>query len=98
MIHPLAAAQSLKSGYKMSAKKRGAGYVLTLKPKAKSKVVSVTLYVSKSYVLTKATYTTKKGSETLTISNYKTKVSTNAATFKFNKKMVPAGTEVVDLR
>ena len=98
MIHPLAAAQSLKSGYKMSVKKRGAGYVLTLKPKAKSKVVSVTLYVSKSYVLTKAIYTTKKGSETLTISNYKTKVATNAATFKFNKKMVPAGTEVVDLR
>ncbi|UKI44546.1 MAG: hypothetical protein L6U16_03070 [Porphyromonadaceae bacterium] len=49
-------------------------------------------------MLTKAIYTTKKGSETLTISNYKTKVATNAATFKFNKKMVPAGTEVVDLR
>ena len=61
-------------------------------------MVSFTLYVSKSYVLTKAIYTTKKGSETLTISNYKTKVATNAATFKFNKKMVPAGTEVVDLR
>ena len=42
--------------------------------------------------------TPAKMSETLTISNYKTKVATNAATFKFNKKMVPAGTEVVDLR
>ncbi len=98
MIHPLAAAQTLKAGYTMSAKKNGSGYVLTLKPKAKSKVVSVTLYVSRSYVLTKAVYTTKKGSETLKISNYKTKVATSAATFKFNKKMVPAGTEVVDLR
>ena len=37
MIHPLAAAQSLKSGYKMSAKKSGAGYVLTLKPRQKAR-------------------------------------------------------------
>lgn len=98
MVHPLAAAQTLKSDYKMSAKKSGSGYVLTLKPKSKSKVVSVTLYVSAKYVLTKAIYTTNKGSQTLTVSNYKTKVATSAATFKFNKKMVPAGTEVVDLR
>ncbi|MCQ2291136.1 MAG: outer-membrane lipoprotein carrier protein LolA [Muribaculaceae bacterium] len=98
MVNPLAAAQTLKSGYSMSAKKNGSGYVLTLKPKAKSNVTSVTLYISSAYVLTKAVYTTKKGSETLTISNYKTKVSTTAATFKFDKKQVPAGTEVVDLR
>lgn len=98
MVNPLAAAQTLKSGYSMSAKKNGSGYVLTLKPKAKSNVTSVTLYISSAYVLTKAVYTTKKGSETLTISNYKTNVSTTAATFKFDKKQVPAGTEVVDLR
>ncbi|MDO4971884.1 MAG: LolA-like putative outer membrane lipoprotein chaperone [Bacteroidales bacterium] len=98
MVNPLAAAQTLKSGYSMSAKKNGSGYVLTLKPKAKSNVTSVTLYISSAYVLTKAVYTTKKGSETLTISNYKTKVSTTAATFKFDKMQVPAGTEVVDLR
>ena len=95
---PAAAAQTLKSGYSMSVKKNGSGYVLTLKPKAKSNVTSVTLYISSAYVLTKAVYTTKKGSETLTISNYKTNVSTTAATFKFDKKQVPAGTEVVDLR
>lgn len=98
MVNPLAAAQTLKSGYSMSAKKNGSGYMLTLKPKAKSNVTSVTLYISSAYVLTKAVYTTKKGSETLTISNYKTNVSTTAATFKFDKKQVPAGTEVVDLR
>lgn len=98
MVNPLAAAQTLKSGYSMSAKKSGTGYVLTLKPKAKSKVVSIALYVSKNYVLTKAVYTTNKGSQTLSISNYKTKVATSASTFKFDKKMVPAGTEVVDLR
>ena len=72
MVNPLAAAQSLKAGYSMSAKKSGTGYVLTLKPKAKSKVVSIALYVSKNYVLTKAVYTTNKGNQTLTISNYKT--------------------------
>ena len=98
MVNPLAAAQSLKAGYSMSAKKSGTGYVLTLKPKAKSKVVSIALYVSQNYVLTKAVYTTNKGSQTLTISNYKTKVSTSASTFKFSKNQVPAGTEVVDLR
>lgn len=98
MVNPLAAAQSLKAGYSMSAKKSGTGYVLTLKPKAKSKVVSIALYVSKNYVLTKAVYTTNKGNQTLTISNYKTKVSTSASTFKFSKNQVPAGTEVVDLR
>ena len=98
MVNPLAAAQSLKAGYSMSAKKSGTGYVLTLKPKAKSKVVSIALYVSKNYVLTKAVYTTTKGSQTLTISNYKTKVATSATTFKFSKNQVPAGTEVVDLR
>ena len=98
MVNPLAAAQSLKAGYSMSAKKSGTGYVLTLKPKAKSKVVSIALYVSKNYVLTKAVYTTNKGSQTLTISNYKTKVATSASTFKFSKNQVPAGTEVVDLR
>ena len=98
MVNPLAAAQSLKAGYSMSAKKSGTGYVLTLKPKAKSKVVSIALYVSKYYVLTKAVYTTNKGSQTLTISNYKTKVAASASTFKFSKNQVPAGTEVVDLR
>ncbi|UKI44547.1 MAG: hypothetical protein L6U16_03075 [Porphyromonadaceae bacterium] len=61
MIHPLAAAQSLKSGYKMSAKKSGAGYVLTLKPKAKSKVVSVTLYVSKKVCAHQGNLHHKKG-------------------------------------
>ncbi|MDO4510714.1 MAG: LolA-like putative outer membrane lipoprotein chaperone [Bacteroidales bacterium] len=98
MVNPLAAAQTLKQGYSMSAKKSGAGYVLTLKPKAKSNVTSVQLHISSAYVLTKAVYTTQQGSETLVISNYKTKVATSAATFKFDKKQVPAGTEVVDLR
>ncbi len=98
MVSPLSVAQSVRSSYSMRAKRSGSGYVLTLTPKKKGQVKSITLYISKAYILTKAIYTTKKGSQTLTISNYKTHVKVNAATFRFAKSQVPAGTQVVDLR
>ena len=98
MVNPLSAASALQSGYNMAVKKSGSSFVLTLTPKKAGNVKSVTLYISSAYQLTKAVYATKKGTETLSISNYKTNVATNASTFKFNKSQVPAGTEVVDLR
>ncbi len=98
MVNPLAAASALKTGYTMTAKKTGRSHVLILKPKKRSNVKAITLYISSNYVLQKAVYTTKSRSETLKISNYKTHVATSGSTFKFSKNMVPRGTEVVDLR
>ena len=82
----------------MKAKKNAGGYTLYLTPKKKGQVKSITLYISKAYVLTKAVYTTSKGSQSLTISNYRTHVAASASTFRFSKSQVPAGTQVVDLR
>ncbi len=98
MLNPLSAAQQLKADYSMTANKTASGYLLKLTPKKKSQVKGITLSISKSWVLTGATYTTAKGSQSLKVSNYKTHVATTASTFKFAKSQVPAGTEVVDLR
>ncbi len=98
MVNPLSAAQTLMASYNMSAKKAGAGFVLTLTPKKRNNVKSITLHISSAYRLTKASYATSKGTQSLLISNYKTHVASNAGTFKFQKSMVPAGTEVIDLR
>ena len=99
MVNPLAAAQSIKAAYNMSATKTSAFYLLKLTPKRKSNVKSITLYITKGgYQLSKAIYTTAKGSTTLKITNYKTHANYPVSTFKFQKSLVPAGSEVVDLR
>lgn len=98
MTNPLAAAKSLKEAFTMTSVQGKTGYTLKLTPKKKSNVKSITLYVSKAYILTAADYVTTNGTYKLRLSNYKTKQRYPASTFVFDKKLVPAGTEVVDLR
>ena len=98
MTNPLAAAKSLKDAFNMTSLKAATGYAIKLTPKKKSNVKSITLYISKAYVLTAADYVTTNGTYKLKLTNYKTKQSYPASTFVFDKKLVPAGTEVVDLR
>ena len=98
MTNPLAAAKSLKDAFTMTSLKATSGYAIKLTPKKKSNVKSITLYLSKAYILTAADYVTTNGTYKLKLSNYKTKQNYPASTFVFDKKLVPAGTEVVDLR
>lgn len=98
MTNPLAAAKSLKDSFTMTSLKATSGYAIKLTPKKKSNVKSITLYLSKAYILTAADYVTTNGTYKLKLSNYKTKQNYPASTFVFDKKLVPAGTEVVDLR
>lgn len=98
MVNPLVAAQSLKKSYNMAAVKKSGYYLLKLTPKRKSQVKAITLYINNKYQLYRAVYSTRKGATTLEITNYKTRVKYPAATFRFQKSLVPAGTEVVDLR
>ena len=98
MTNPLAAAKSLKDAFNMTSLKAATGYAIKLTPKKKSNVKSITLYISKAYVLTASDYVTTNGTYKLKLTNYKTKQSYPASTFVFDKKLVPAGTEVVDLR
>ncbi len=98
MTNPLAAAKSLKDAFAMTSLKAKSGYAIKLTPKKKGNVKSITLYISKAYVLTAADYVTNNGTYKLKLTNYKTKQRYPASTFVFDKKLVPAGTEVVDLR
>ena len=98
MTNPLAAAKSLKDAFSMTSLKAATGYAIKLTPKKKGNVKSITLYISKAYVLTAADYVTNNGTYNLKLTNYKTKQNYPASTFVFDKKLVPAGTEVVDLR
>ena len=98
MTNPLAAAKSIKDAFKMAKLNSKTGYALKLTLKKKSNVKSITLYLSKGYVLTAADYVTTNGTYKLKLTNYKTHQSYPASTFVFDKKLVPAGIEVVDLR
>lgn len=98
-INPIAVASSLQKSYSMSAKSQGGKWVLTLTPRKAGKVKRIVLYVNGKYQLTAARYIAKNGrTQSLTISNYRTHTSYPASTFTFNKKYVPRGTEIVDLR
>ena len=71
-----------------------------LRPKKKSNISQVYLYISnETNLLHIAHIKMSDGSQfTLTLTGYKTKQNLPASTFTFDKAMVPAGTQVVDLR
>lgn len=98
MVNPLVAAQSLKTGYYMMATRKPNYFILKLTPKRKSNVKAITLYINRKYQVYNAVYSTSKGATTLKITNYKTHAQYPATTFRFQKSLVPAGTEVIDLR
>ncbi len=101
MTNPYSAAQNFKSGYIISKGGKGNGtYTIRFTPKKKSNVKHMLVTVSTStWLISKAVIVQTNGSKsTITIGNYNRNASVPASTFEFDKKQVPAGTEVVDLR
>lgn len=102
MTNPMAAAQSFKKNCNMwkAAGQIAGQYAIMLQPKGKSDISKIYLYITNgSNLLRSAHFQMKDGSRfTITLSNYKTKVSVPASTFSYEASQVPAGTQVVDLR
>lgn len=102
MTNPMAAATDFKTNFNMwKSKGQIPGhYAIMLRPKKKSNIDQVYLYLSNgSNLLHIAHIRMSDGSTfTLTLTGYKTKQSLPASTFTYDKSMVPAGTQVVDLR
>lgn len=102
MSNPYVALASMKSTckvYKAFTQVPGF-YTLKMVPKQKtSDIKQILLYViNDSYRISKAFFEMKDGNSfTTKISNYKV-VSLSESTFTFDKKAVPAGTEIIDLR
>lgn len=101
MTNPYSVAQNFKSAYIISKGGTGNGtYTIRFTPKKKSNVKHLLVTVStSSYLISKAVIVENNGGKTtITISNYNRNASASGATFEFDKKQVPAGTEIVDLR
>ena len=101
MTNPYSVAQNFKSSYIISKGGTGNGtYTIRFTPKKKSNVKRMLVTVSTStWLISKAVIEQTNGAKTtITISNYNRNASAPASVFEFDKKQVPAGTEVVDLR
>lgn len=98
--NPYAIISSLSKQCSLSMKKTAASFIVTFKPKKQGQITQAEVTIGKkNYQVQKAVITTSdRQSYTTTISNYTTRRNFAASTFVFNKKQVPAGTEVVDLR
>lgn len=97
-FNPLSVANSLRQAYSMSVTSGNGPWTLTLIPRKAGKVKKIVLHINKQYHLTGAKYVTTGGTQSFTLTNYKVNANYPASTFKFDKKLVPSGTEVVDLR
>lgn len=101
MTNPIAAAQHFKANFNMKkAKARTANtYVIKLTPKKKDNIKTLWLYFDEqtSLLRTARFEMSDKSVYTVKIADYKHK-SLPASTFTFDKSLVPAGTQVVDLR
>lgn len=99
--NPMAAAQSFKKNFNMwkAAGQIPGHYAIMLKPKAKSDISQVYLYLSNgTNLLHNAHFKMADGNTfTITLTNYK-KAGVAASTFTYDASQVPAGTDVVDLR
>lgn len=100
--NPMAAARGFKTHFNIerAAKQATGAATIVLTPKSKSNIKTVTLTINnKTSLLERAVFTmTDRSVTTITITGYKTGVNLPASTFKFDRKLVPAGTPVVDLR
>ena len=101
LTNPLAAAQHFKAAFNMKrAKAKTANtYVIKLTPKKKDSIKTLWLYFDeKTSLLRTARFEMQdKSLYIIKITGYKHK-PLPASTFTFDKTMVPAGTQVVDLR
>lgn len=102
MTNPMAAATDFKTNFNMwKSKGQIPGhYAIMMRPKKKSDIVQVYLYLTNGTdLLHIAHIRMADGSNfTLTLTGYKTHQNLPASTFTYDKSMVPAGTQVVDLR
>lgn len=102
MLNPYAAVQGFKKNCNMwkAAGQIPGCYAIMLRPKTKSDISQMWLYVSSStHMLQNAHFKMTNGQTfTISLSGYKTHQSLPASTFTFDVSMVPPGTEVVDLR
>ncbi|MBQ7691384.1 MAG: outer-membrane lipoprotein carrier protein LolA [Muribaculaceae bacterium] len=101
-VNPYAAAQDFKRNFNMwkAAGQVPGCYAIMLMPKNKNNMEKLYLYIdTKSGLVQNVHVKMSDGSAfTITLSNYKTHVAATAATFTFDKTLVPPGTDVVDLR
>lgn len=102
LTNPYAAAQSYKSNYRMwkAYTQIPGSYTIKMMPKKKSQVKQILVYVANgTYLISEVRCEMTNGTVcTIKIRDYDTKTKYPASTFKFDPKLVPAGTEVVDLR
>lgn len=102
LTNPIAAVADFKTNFNIwKSKGQIPGhYAIMMRPKKKSDVAQVYLYINTSNNLLHIAHIkmTDGTTMTLTMTNYKTHQSLPASTFTFDKTMVPAGTQVVDLR
>lgn len=102
MTNPMAATQAFKTQFNMwkAAGQIPKHYAIMLKPKAKSEINQVYLYISEgTNLLHQAHFKMNDGTSfTITLTNYKTNAAASASTFTYDASLVPAGTSVVDLR
>ena len=102
MTNPMAAAADFKANFNMwKSKGQIPGhYAIMMQPKKKSDIAQVYLYLANGTDLLHIAHIrmTDGSTFTLTLTGYKTKQSLPASTFTYDKSMVPAGTQVVDLR
>lgn len=102
MTNPMAAAQAFKTQFNMwkATGQIPNHYAIMLKPKSKSDISQVYLYISEgTNLLHNAHFKMNDGTSfTITLTNYKTNAAASASTFTYDASLVPAGTSVVDLR
>lgn len=101
--NPYTAIIDLERSCNMSVAKTSADYLVTFKPKGKkyAEYSSIVLTVSKkSYRIKKAEFNGKNHANSfiVEITNYVSGKNFPASTFVFDKKLVPAGTYINDLR
>ncbi len=101
MTNPIAAVRHFKANFNMKKAKAQTSktYAIKLTPKKKDSIKTLWLYFDEttSLLRTARFEMSDKSVYIIKITGYKHK-SLPAATFKFDKSQVPAGTEVVDLR
>lgn len=86
-----------KSGYNLSMKRAGRGYVVTMKATNRARAMkTIVVTVGSNYVPSKVQYLQGGRWTTITLSRFQAKNQSDA-TFRFNKRMCP-GAEIIDLR
>lgn len=86
-----------KSGYQLSMKKSGGGYVVTMKATNGARAIKTAIItVGSNYVPSKVQYQQGSGWTTITLSRFQAKNQSDA-TFRFNRKLCPHA-EIIDLR